>query len=122
MLKGFDNETKPLTEYETGVLLPVLISGLQTKRGKMNAVKNSYIVKMLRNKSYVISEARVRKIINHIRTHDLVCGLIATSDGYYIAETRQELQDYIESLRGREWAIREVRQSMERQILRYPSV
>lgn len=114
MIKGFDNETAPLTEYETGVLLPVLVKGLKTKFGHAGAVTNKQIVGRLKG-SYKISEARVRKIINHIRTNDLIPGLIATSEGYFIAETEEELLEYEQSLKGREDAIREVRQSIARQ-------
>lgn len=119
MIHGFENETKPLTDYEQKILLPLMISGLQTKVGKMSAVKNSFIVKTLRGKGYEITEARVRKLINHIRVAGLVCGLIATSDGYYIAESKSELTDYVMSLRGREEAIRTVRESMEKQLSLY---
>lgn len=114
MIKGFEAETQPLTDYETRELLPVLIRGLQTKVGKANAVTNKHIVNSLKA-SYKISDARVRKIINHIRIKDLVPGLIATSDGYFIAETEAELIEYEESLKGREDAIRAVRESIARQ-------
>lgn len=116
MLNGFENETAPLTDYERNALLPVIICGLQSKFGKESAVKNGYIVKALRAQGYELTEARVRKIINHIRVNGLVIGLIATSEGYYIAKTRKELSDYVNSLRGREEAIRVVRISMERQM------
>ena len=114
MTKGFDNETAPLTGHETAVLLPQLISGLKTKQGRRSAITNKYIVSRLKG-SFKISESRVRKIINHIRTNDLIPGLIATSDGYFIAEAESELLEYEESLKGREDAIREVRQSIARQ-------
>ena len=114
MIVGFDKETCPLTDYELGVLLPVLVRGLIPKKGRGRAVKNIDIVRTLRP-NYKISDARVRKLINHIRTHDLVPGLIATSDGYFIAETEAELIEYEESLKGRENAICEVRWSIARQ-------
>lgn len=114
MIQGFDNETAPLNEYETGVLLPLLIRGLRVKVGRNSAITNKYIVSSLRG-SCKITEALVRKIINHIRTNDLIPGLIATSDGYFIAETEQELREYEDSLKGREDAIREVRISIARQ-------
>ncbi len=114
MIKNFEKETHPLTDYELGILLPVLVRGLITKKGHDRAVTNGYIVATLKSE-YKITEARVRKIINHIRTHDLVPGLIATSEGYFIAETEAELVEYEESLKGREDAIREVRQSIARQ-------
>lgn len=114
MIKGFDRETQPLTEYEIGVLLPLLVKGLQTKLGRENAVTNKHIVNALKG-TCKLNEARVRKIINHIRTNDLVPGLIATSEGYFIATTEAELLEYEESLKGREDAIREVRLSIARQ-------
>lgn len=114
MIKGFDKETCPLTDYELGVLLPVFVRGLIPRKGRGKAVKNSDIVRALRQ-SYKISDARVRKIINHIRTNDLIPGLIATSEGYFIAETEAELLEYEESLKGRENAICEVRRSIARQ-------
>ena len=114
MIKGFDKETQPLTEYETGVLLPLLVRGLRTKKGRDSAVTNRYIVNTLRG-SCNLSEARVRKIINHIRTNDIIPGLIATSEGYFIAETEAELSEYEESLKGREDAIRAVRLAIARQ-------
>ena len=114
MIKNFENETQPLTDYEKNVLLPLLIRGLGIKKGQANAVTNKHIVSVLKD-NYKLSEARVRKIINHIRTNDLIPGLIATSEGYFIAETETELLEYEESLKGREDAIREVREAIARQ-------
>lgn len=34
MIKGFDQETQPLNDYEMGVLLPLLVRGLRTKIGR----------------------------------------------------------------------------------------
>jgi hypothetical protein len=70
---------------------------------------------MNRNLGLKITDARVRKLINHIRVHDLVPCLIATSQGYYIAESEQELKEYEASLLGCEEAIRNVRLSIQRQ-------
>lgn len=44
MIKGFDQQTQPLSEYEENVLLPVILQGLKTKQGKKNAVTNRTIV------------------------------------------------------------------------------
>lgn len=64
MIKGFSEETQPLTEYERKVILPIILEGLKTKIGKANAVTNKYIISRLRD-SYKIDAARLRKIINH---------------------------------------------------------
>ena len=114
MIKGFDKETQPLSDYEKETLLPILVEGLQAKKGKKQAVTNKQIVSALKPK-YKISDTRVRKLINHIRINDLIPALIATSDGYYIAGSEAELLEYEQSLKGREDAIRNVRLSIERQ-------
>jgi hypothetical protein len=114
MIKGFTTETEPLSEYERVVLVPAFIRGLIPRVGKKMAVTNKHIVSSMKG-SYKVSDARVRKVINYIRVNDLVPCLIATSDGYYIAESEKELKDYEESLQGREDAIRAVRLSINRQ-------
>ena len=116
MIQGFDEQTEPLTEYEEAQILPQIVRGLRQKIGKAMSVTNKSIVEgMKRNLGLKITEPRVRKIINHIRIHDLVPCLIATSQGYYVAESEQELKDYEESLLGREEAIHSVRMSIQRQ-------
>lgn len=115
MLKGFEIETAPLSEYEEKVLLPVMVRGLYNKFGKRMAVKNGYICERLKSAGYDITEARVRKLISHIRINGLVPRLIASSAGYYISSDKKELTEYIDSLRGRELAIRAVREAMEEQ-------
>ena len=116
MINGFQEQTEPLTEYEETQLLPQIVRGLSLKVGKNNAVTNTAIVRgMKANLNLKVTEPRVRKIINHIRIHDLVPCLIATSQGYYVAESEQELKDYEESLLGREEAIHSVRMSIQRQ-------
>lgn len=115
MIKGFSNETSPLNDYELRVLLPVILAGLKDKQGKRNAVTNGYIIGRLKQQGYRIDAPRLRKVINHIRTNDLLPGLIATSEGYFLAEDEQELMDYEDSLRGREEAIKAVRLAIARQ-------
>ena len=116
MINGFQTQTEPLTDYERNTLLPVICRGLANKIGEARAITNTAITKAMRGAGYQLTEARLRKIINHRRTTGTVKWLIATSKGYYIATTRQEMEDYIISLRGREDAIRAVRESMERQL------
>ena len=85
------------------------------KTGRAKAVTNTSICKGLQNLGYKVNQARIRKVINHIRTHGIVIGLIATSEGYYIADTAQEIDDYLKSLKGREDAINSVRVSLQKQ-------
>ena len=117
MIQGFKTQTEPLTDYERDTLLPVICRGLVTKVGEAKAITNTAITRAMKGAGYQLTEARLRKIINHIRVAGLIKWLVATSKGYYIATSRQEMEDYIGSLRGREEAIRAVRESMEKQLL-----
>ena len=67
---------------------------------------------------YQICDARVRKIINHIRINSLVEGLIATGKGYYVAQNENEMKTYIASVKSREEAIQAMRMAMEEQLER----
>ena len=64
---------------------------------------------------YLVSPPRLRKVINHIRTKGIVKCLIASSKGYYIAESREEIEAYLEGLKGREDAIRQINRSIKLQ-------
>lgn len=115
MLKGFDEHTAPLTDEERYRLVPAVVNILKTAKGKRRAVTNNDIATILRDEGKKPSSARIRKLINHIRNNDLIIGLIATSNGYYIASCEEELIEYEDSLRGREEAIKAVRLSIARQ-------
>lgn len=116
MLKGFDKQTESLNDYERSILLPIFIRSLLRRNGKSNSVTSDYICKKMKELGYNVTPPRVRKIINHIRTNNLVPCLIATSEGYYIAETEQEAKDYLQSLEGRYMAIKQVYDSMRQQL------
>ena len=112
MITGFERETAELNDYELNILLPIFVRCLSAKVGRLKAVKNKYMVERLKERGYQISDARVRKIVNYIRTNGLVPCLIAT---YYIAENEAEVIDYEDSLLGRENEIRRVRQAIQQQ-------
>ena len=113
-----DFYTAPLSEYEEKVLLPIMVECLKTKKGIENAVCNSFMCCRLQSHGYEVSSARIRKIINRIRTGHYIDCLIASSKGYYISDKVCEMANYIESLKGREDAIRYMREAMEEQLER----
>ena len=84
--------------------------------GKNRAISNSQMCAKMAVCGYKIGETRVRKIINHIRNNGLVECLIATGKGYYVTESIEEMEAYIESVKNREDAIRTMRMSMEEQL------
>ena len=115
MKNELKKQTRTLSNYEQNVLLPILLKGLETKKGKKNAVTNKQIVQGLQSQGLKIKDTDVRLLINHIRTNDLIEGLMATSAGYFTTNSVQELVGYEDSLLGREKAIRKVRMSIKRQ-------
>ena len=115
MKKRSREVTKRLSVYEQNVLLPILIKGLKMKKGKMNAVANKEIVQGLRDHGVKVTEREVYRLINHIRTNDLVVGLVTSSTGYYITNSERDFIMYEGSLQIREAALKEVRMSIQRQ-------
>jgi len=101
MLKGFEEQTHALNEYETNTLLPLMVEGFKNKVGKENAVTNKHICTSLKQMGYKVDAPRVRKIVSYIRINHLVPLLIATSKGYWISNDKQEIQDWIETMNGR---------------------
>lgn len=114
MIQGFDEQTAPLTDEEKRAI-PLMVSCLKTKVGKAMTVTNKKITSGMVMYGYKLTEPRVRKIINHIRLNDLVPCLIATSNGYYVADTEEEVKNYEESLKGRISAQQEVLKAIHRQ-------
>ena len=115
MIQGFVKQTKELTEYESGVLLPIIVRCLKNHVGKENVITNCEMCCKMEECGYDINEARMRKIINHIRNHCLVPCLVATGKGYYVTTSVQEMKNFIESLNGRIEAITAMRDSMMQQ-------
>ena len=116
MIQGFEKQTKELNDYEKNILLPIMVKCLKRKIGKDSAVTNSTMCEKMNEKGYDIKEARVRKIINYIRTQWLIPCLMATNAGYYVSNDVNELRAYINTLKGREEAIRAVRLAVEQQL------
>lgn len=117
MLQGFEDYTAPLSEYEKDTLLPLFVTIFQQSVGADKAITNKTLVKHFRANGLKLSDARTRKIINHIRIHNLVPRLVASSRGYYVTNSQDELDNFVASLLGREQAIRAVRVAMQKQFV-----
>lgn len=116
MVENFEEITSELTDYEQKTLLPIVIKGLLTKKGEINAITSTEIVSKLKGLNYKIDSARVRKLVNFIRTNNLIYNLIATSKGYYIASSENECRSFIRSLDQRINSIITVRDAMAYQL------
>lgn len=112
MINGFEDFTYELSDKEKRIL-PWFVNGLKVKIGKEKAVTNKEMCAGFLRLGQIVSEARARKIISHIRINGLVKNLIATSKGYYIEPDLERRRVYVESLNQRIRAIEAVRDSFE---------
>ena len=115
MIKGFENETAPLSDYEQS-LLPLFIQGFTTKLGKKNAITNKQICSRMKAIGHDVNDTRIRKIINHIRNNNLVSVLLASSKGYWVSNDNAEIQDWIESMEGRISSMAVVKNAVKMQL------
>ena len=115
MIQGFETQTQPLNDYERGTLLPLIIRGLVTKVGAAKVIAGSTIISKMRECGYKLDGPRLRKIINHIRTSDLIPGLESTSQGYFVATQASEIDECIVSLQGRVDATQAIILALQRQ-------
>lgn len=115
MLEGFEIETADLNEYELHTLMPIVAKGLAGHVGKSNEVTSTHICNCLTKAGYKINGARLRKVVNYIRIKGIVKCLIATSQGYYVATNKAEVEKFTGSLRGRGDAIYAVAKAMDLQ-------
>lgn len=116
MIKNFEEFTIELTPTEHR-LIPMMVDRFKTKRGIKTVVTAETMIGKIHELFGVkLKDTRVRKIIQYIRVNNLVPGLIATSKGYYTAETTAEINDWIESLKAREFAIRQIREVAENHV------
>ena len=115
MVIGFEDLTAHLTDEELSIV-PVLAKKLSERVGSKNAMKNEDCRIYLSMQHFFTTEPRIRKMINYIRVHQLCQNLIATSQGYFVAENELQLQEYIHSLKQRAASIMLVAQSYDRKL------
>lgn len=102
MLPGFEQHTKSLNKTQVEILVPIFLKGFKGKIGKSNAITSTEIIDKIKCRYNVeLSDSTVRKVVNHIRNNNLLPGLIASSEGYYISNNIQDVKRYIDSLSAR---------------------
>ena len=112
MIIDFEEFTDELNEYERKKLLPVMVRCFEKHVGEGAAITSREIKEKMTAFGYEISEARIRKVVNVIRRHALVPCLVSSGKGYYVADEISQMSDCIDSLQGREDAIRVVREAL----------
>ena len=119
MIEKFASESAPMSDVERDSYLPYIVKRLKNNVGEKMAVCNAKICNAIsREFGTQIKESRLRKIINVIRRTGEIDCLLASNKGYYVADNAQDVKIYIESLKQRESAIKEVREALEYQFKR----
>lgn len=113
MITNFETHTKPLTDYELTVLVPIIIQGLLHHKGSAKAITSSKICKSLTEKGYKVNDVTLRRCIKHIQKNHLLNWVVATGNGFFYTDDIRVVMDQIHSLRNREEAIRAVRLALE---------
>lgn len=115
-VKTFEAHTQPLTDYETRVLVPVIIRGLRSHEGPDSAITSAAICDALRKKGYKISDVTLRRCVKYIQRNDLLNWVVATANGFFYTQDPRIVKEQIDSLKSREEAIRTIRSALERSL------
>lgn len=101
-LVGFEDITVALTPEEIRIANIIARRFNNRPKGRKNAATNVGIRKVI--KDYVgetLSGPKMRRIIQYIRSENLVPRLCATSNGYFVAENDKEWNDWKTSMKQR---------------------
>lgn len=101
MIKGFEFETVKLSQAELNIARILGEAFNSRKPGGENAICERKISEVLKTKGINVSGSRIRKIINYMRNNEIVKGLCANNEGYFVEQTPEEFQNFIISLKQR---------------------
>jgi len=116
MVTNFEEYTAPLTADEHR-LAEYIMAGFERRTIK-NPILSRDIMAGVNARiaewgvKTKLTEARLRKIVNHIRVNSLQ-PLIATTRGYYLSDDHDEIRRQIQSLRDRRDAIEAAARGLE---------
>lgn len=100
MITNFEEITYELTEEEMKYVSG-FVSAFNKRVGEENAITSVEITAKFKQLNISMNGARIRKIVNYVRTNKLVKNLIATSKGYYVASSQEQIDKYKLSLQQR---------------------
>lgn len=99
MIQNTPEYTYELTEQEMN-LIPAIKRGFLNHKGKENAITGKEIAKILNAKYGTnLNDVRIRKFVNYLR--DSGFPVVASSNGYYFPESKQDIIFQIESIEQR---------------------
>lgn len=116
MVENFEEYTKPMSEDDFK-LMEVVKRGLLPRR-KINPILSKEIMAAVNPRlaeygvKSKLSEARLRKIVNHLRVHSLLC-VMGNTKGYYVSDDPEEIASNIRSLHDRSRGIMAAAKGLE---------
>lgn len=102
MLEGYEDITIDIKPHEIEMAKNVAASIIKQGVGKKNAISNKRIQVAILNKyGEKYDGIRVRRMISHIRSWNLVPRLCSNSKGYFMAANDEEWESWKTSMRQR---------------------
>lgn len=102
MLKGFEDLTKDITDLEIEYAKKIALNLKVKCVGKENAVSNKRLREaILKGYGVEFSGIRIRRMINYIRSYNLVPRLCANNKGYFQAANDEEWEAWKKSMQQR---------------------
>lgn len=89
--------TEPLTPSEANII-PSFVNALKSKQGKAKAVS----LEKMKTAIIQLTDIQVLKILHHIRVKGLVPLLVHDETGYWVAQSRQEVQEAAKRIKALE--------------------
>lgn len=99
-------------------VMSLLIQELQPRIGAANVISGRQMIKQIKYKfpELKLSGLKVRDMIHIIRVCAIIPNLVATRNGYYVAETEEEHELYMQSIIGRIEKIEDVKIAVQKQL------
>lgn len=111
MIPEFEKYTQPLTSYEKAELTPRIFRGLIKAYFNNKKISNKQMREILKKEGYKITGARVRKIIQYLRTKEkfelkngLRLVILGGQEGYWLSSDIDEIKNWVNSAKKRVYA------------------
>jgi hypothetical protein len=105
MINGFVEQTAELHADEMEIV-KILVNRFKQKKGKEHILNNGQLCKALETHYNILTtEPRIRKVVQYIRNNNLLIGFIANSHGYYVADSKEEIEAWIATMEQRRNAL-----------------
>lgn len=104
-----------LSAHEQEIIYPLVV-GILSHRAKEKVFSNTKIRKILLEFGEEIYDAQIRKIVFHIRRNNDVPLLLANSEGYFIGTNIEEVNEWIETHKGKIEAMKMTLNHIETQL------